>query len=149
MKLRRKNGLMKLISLVVVIALLSPSIVSAATVDTIQPYASKYLTSYSAYVYVTDGGQVQVWYDVMGTGFMDEIGSLSILLYESTNGTTWTRVKTFSHENYSSMLAYDDYYHSSHVSYQGVGTRQYKAYICFWAGKNGSGDTRYMWAYEA
>jgi len=47
------------------------------------------------------------------------------------------------------MLAYDDYYHSSHVSYQGVSTRQYKAYICFWAGKNGSGDTRYMWAYEA
>ena len=76
---------------------------------------------------------------------MDEIGVLSIKLYESTDNSTWTRVKTYSYENYSSMLAYDDYVHSSCVSYQGVAGRYYKAYVCIWAGKNGGGDTRYMW----
>ena len=148
MKQFKKSGL-RLVAFVLSTIILMSVPVSAATNEEVMPCASYYLNSYSAYVYVTDSGSVQVWYDVMGTGYMDEIGSLSIMLYESTNGTTWTRVKTFLHENYSSMLAYDDYYHSSHVSYQGVSTRQYKAYICFWAGKNGSGDTRYMWAYEA
>ena len=81
----------------------------------------------------------------MGTGDMDEIGVLSVKLYESANGTTWTRVKTFSHEDYSTMLSYNDWYHSSYVSHQGTSGKYYKAYVCFWAGKNGNGDTRYMW----
>ena len=77
---------------------------------------------------------------------MDEIGVLSIKLYESSDNSTWARVKTFSYENYSTMLAEDDYYHCSYVSYQGTAGKYYKAYVCIWAGKNGSGDTRYMWA---
>ena len=114
--------------------------------DSIMPCASYYLDAYSAYVYVTSSGQAQVWFEVMGTGDMDEIGVLSILLYESTDGRSWTRIKTFSHENYgTTMLAEDDWYVSSHVSTQGVKGRYYKAYVCFWAGENGSGDTRYMW----
>lgn len=149
MTYHKKSILVKLIAFALICSMIIPCTAFATTVDIAQPYASKYLTSYSAYVYVTETGQVQVWFDVMGTGYMDEIGTLSIKLYESTDGTTWTRVKTFSHENYSSMLAYDDYYHSGHVSYQGSTSKQYKAYICFWAGKDGLGDTRYMWAYEA
>ena len=86
-----------------------------------------------------------MWFNVMGTGTMDEIGVLSIMLYESTNQSTWTRVKTYSHENYASMLEENDYYHCSYVSYQGTAGKYYKAYVCIWAGKDGSGDTRYMW----
>ena len=141
--------LIKAIAICLIFALLCPISAGATEGDSVMPCASYYLDAYSAYVYITSSGQVQVWFDVMGTGYMDEIGTLSIKLYESTDGTTWTRVKTFSHENYSSMLAYDDYYHSGHVSYQGSTSKQYKAYICFWAGKDGLGDTRYMWAYEA
>ena len=48
--------------------------------------------------------------------------------------------------NYDSMLVYDDWTHTSYVSYQGTTGKQYKAYVCIWAGKNGGGDTRYMWA---
>jgi len=139
----------KVIAVCLTFALVAPITVTAADTDATMPRASYYLDAYSAYVYVASSGQVQVWFDVMGTGYMDEIGTLSIKLYESTDGTTWTRVKTFSHENYSSMLVYDDFYHSGHVSYQGSTSKQYKAYICFWAGKGGLGDTRYMWAYEA
>lgn len=139
---------LRIISLVLVLAMISPVTATATTNDLVHPYASKYLTAYSGYVYVTGTGQVQVWYEVMGTGIMDEIGVLSVLLYESTDNKTWTWVKTFSHENYSSMLVEDDYYHSSCVSYQGSTSKYYKAYVCFWAGKSGSGDTRYMWVYE-
>lgn len=81
----------------------------------------------------------------MGTGDMDEIGTLSIKLYESSDNTNWTRVKTFLHEDYSTMLTYDDYFHCSCVSYQGTAGKYYKAYVCIWAGKDGGGDSRYVW----
>lgn len=143
----RNSIAIKIIALLLMLSFVVPSTAHAATSDNAQPYASNYLTAYSAYVYVTNSGQAQVWFEVMGTGDMDEIGVLSILLYESTDGRSWTRIKTFSHENYgTTMLAEDDWYVSSHVSTQGVKGRYYKAYVCFWAGKNGSGDTRYMWA---
>lgn len=140
--------MIRIIAVLLVIFLISPLPVNAAENDSVAPCASYYLGAYSAYVYVTSTGQVQVWFEVMGTGDMDEIGTLSIKLYESTDNVNWTRVKTFSHENYPSMLAYNDYYHSSYVSYQGSTAKYYKAYVCIWAGKDGSGDTRYMWAYQ-
>ena len=82
----------------------------------------------------------------MGTGDMDELGTLSIRLYESSDNTNWTLVETFLHEDYDSMLIEDDYWHMDYVPYDdGVTGRYYKAYVCIWAGKNNSGDTRYMW----
>lgn len=144
MKLHK--GLIRVLALCLIISLTFPLSVSAATIETVQPYASRYLTSYNTYICDMGGGRMEIWYDVTGTGDMDEIGVLSIILYESSDNSTWTRVKTYSHQNYSSMLAYDDWCHTSYVSYQGTAGKYYKAYVCIWAGKNGSGDTRYMWA---
>ena len=149
MKSNKKHILIKLLAIILVFTLAVPCTVSATSVETVTPYASSYLSLYSAYVYVTSSGQVQVWFEVMGTKDMDEIGTLSIMLYESTDGKTWTRVKTFLHESTSGMLYSDTDYVSSHVSWQGSASKQYKAYVCVWAGKNGTGDTRYFWAYEA
>lgn len=149
MKRFKSTYFIKLIALILVLSLISPCAVSAVTTEEITPYASKYLSLYSAYVYVTASGQIQVWFDVMGTGTMDEIGALSIMLYESSDGTNWTWLKTFQHDTTSGMLFYGDDYISSHVSRSGGSTsKQYKAYVCVWAGKNGTGDTRYFWAYE-
>lgn len=146
---QRNQMLICFLSVLIALVLIVPQTALAATTDISQPYASKYLTSYSAYVYVTSSGEVQVWFDVMGTGDMDEIGALSIILYESSDGTNWTRVKSFLHESTEDMLFEDDYYVSSHVSWaNGSTSKQYKAYVCVWAGKNGNGDTRYFWAYE-
>jgi len=145
--MRLHKGSLKLIAMCLIISLVFPISVSAATIDAAQPYASRYLTAYNTYICDMGSGNIQIWYEVMGTGDMDEIGVLSIKLYESSDNTNWTRVKTYSHENYSSMLAYDDWSHISYVSYQGTAGKYYKAYVCIWAGKNGSGDTRYMWSY--
>lgn len=149
MKHRKTAIILRVISFLIACVIILPGTASATTEDSVQPYASKYLTSYSAYVYVTTSGQVQVWFDVTGTGTMDEIGALSIMLYESSDGTNWTWLKTFQHDTTSGMLFYGDDYISSHVSRSGGSTsKQYKAYVCVWAGKNGTGDTRYFWAYE-
>ncbi len=146
MKTQKNAVLFRLASFILVLSLVAPCSAMAATTDDIQPYASRYLTAYNTYICDMGSGNLQIWFSVMGTGDMDEIGVLNIRLYESTDNTNWTRVKTYSHENYSSMLVEDDWYHSSYVSYQGVAGRYYKAYVCIWAGKNGSGDTRYMWS---
>lgn len=76
---------------------------------------------------------------------MDEIGSLSIQLYESTDNETWTWVKTFKYSDYPDMPVYNHYTHSAHVEYAGTIGRYYKAYVCVWAGENGAGDTRCFW----
>lgn len=147
MSLHNNTVFFRIITFALALSLFTPCYASAATPETIQPYASKYLTSYNTYICDMGSGNIQIWFDVMGTGTMDELGTLRIMLYESSNnGSSWTWVKTFTHENYSSMLAYDNYFHCSYVSYQGSSSKIYKAYVCIWAGKDGSGDTRYMWA---
>lgn len=146
MKTRHISALAKAVALVLVFSLMTPCSAMAATQDMIQPYASSYLTAYNTYICNVGSGKIQIWYEVCATGYMDEVGVLSIRLYESSDNSTWTWVKTFTHEKYSSMLATNDNYHCSYVSYHGTVGKYYKAYVCIWAGKNGSGNTRYMWA---
>ena len=128
-----------------IVAVCFPMSVNATVSEYIQPRASDYLTSYNAYVYLPGNGEVRVYYSVSGTNYMDELGALSIAIYESKDGTNWTWKKTFTHDSTSGMLSYNDDYHSGYVSYNGVRGRYYRAYVCIWGGKNGDGDTRYFW----
>lgn len=144
---KTKSTLLQLLSLFLVLTLISP-VSATETDDPIMPRASYYLDSYNTYICDMGSGKIQIWFDVMGTGDMDEIGALSIRLYEVKADGSLTWIKTFLHDDYPNMLATDDYYHCSYVSYQGSSSKTYKAYVCIWAGKNGSGDTRYMWATE-
>lgn len=139
--------LFKAIVLCLVLAMVFP-VTAFATDNSVSPYASYYLNAYNTYICDAGGGEIQIWYEVAGTRIMDEIGVLSIELYEVTSDGSLTWVKTFHHEDYSSMLFYNDDYIYTYTSYQGSSSKTYKAYVCIWAGKNGSGDTRYMWATE-
>ena len=135
-----KGLVVKSIAILLILALLCPISAMAA-----ESRASHYLSSYSAYIYPAGWGKVQVWFNVDGTGYMDEIGALEIQLYESKDNETWTWVDTYRYVDYADMLAYDDFTHMSHVEYNGTIGRYYKAYVCIWAGKDGDGDTRYFW----
>ena len=137
---KKSSRVVRIVSLLLVITIVLPVSVMAT-----EPRSSLYLHSYSAYIYPAGWGKVQVWFDVDGTGYMDEIGALEIKLYESTDNETWTWIKTYQHYNNSGMLGYDDFSHYGHVEYNGTIGRYYKAYVCVWAGKDGDGDTRYFW----
>lgn len=132
--------------LCLVLSFILPSTAYVANADNVMPLASYYLDAYNSYICDVGSGKIEIWFEVMGTGDMDEIGVLSIILYESSNNRDWTRVETFLHEDYDTMLAEDDWYHCSYVPYQGTTGKYYKAYVCIWAGKDGDGDSRYMWA---
>ena len=145
MKKQKSVCFVRVVVILLVISLISPATAFAAVPDEIQPLASNYLTSYTTYIGSVGNGVVQVWFRVTGTGYMDHIGTLSIMLYESTDNENWYWVDTFLHEDYSNMLSYNDSHHMSYVEYEGVAGRYYKAYVCIWAGNGTSGDTRYMW----
>lgn len=142
---KRTSAIVRLFALLLVFSFLVPVCAQAAETVSVQPRASFYLDSYSAYVYLPGNGQVQVYFDVTGTGYMDELGALSISIYESTDGVNWTFKKTFTHDSTAGMLSYNDDFHTGHVTYNGIVGRYYKAYVCIWGGKNGQGDTRYFW----
>lgn len=145
MKKQKRPCIIRVLAILLVISLISPTTAFAAVPDEMQPLASNYLTSYTTYIGPVGNGVVQVWFRVTGTGYMTDIGVLNIRLYESTDNENWTRVKTFLHENYSNMLSHNDSHHMSYVEYQGVAGRYYKALVTIWAGQGTSGDTRYMW----
>ena len=138
----RKSVFFRLAAIILIISLVLPIAVSASGIES---RASAYLDSYGAYVYLPGNGEVRVYFDVQGTRTMDELGTLRIELYESTDGINWSGATTFNHDTTAGMLSYNDNYHSWHVSYDGVAGRYYKAYICVWGGKDGAGDTRYFW----
>lgn len=136
----KKSVFIKLTALLLALIFVCP--IGAKAVE---PRASYYLDSYSAYLYPAGWGKVQVWFSVDGVDYMDEIGSLSIWIYESTDNENWTLIKGFMHEDNVGMLGYNNHYHNGHVEYAGVIGRYYKAYVCVWAGQDGAGDTRYFW----
>ena len=140
---RRKASIrVRLIALILVF-FIPCNIVSATEKAT--PRASDYINSFNSYIYNAALGKVQVYFHVVGVNTMDDIGALSIKIYESTDNNNWTWVKTLTNGNTPSILGQNEIYFSSHIDYQGTIGRYYKAYVCLWAGKDGDGDTRYMW----
>lgn len=143
--MKKNSVIIRMVALCLVIAIATPMYVSAAVAEPIAPYASDYLTSYNAYVYPAGNGKVTVYISVTGDNYMDDIGALTVILYESTNNSTWTHVKTFTNGTNPELLGYNKIKHTANVSYQGVAGRYYKAYVTIWAGEDGDGDTRYLW----
>lgn len=136
----KKRLILRVAAIILIVTIVLP--INAMAVE---PRASDYLTAYTAYIYPAGWGKIQIWFSVDGTGTMDEIGTLEIRLYESTDNENWTWLKTYDYTDNSGMLGYDNFYHDGHVEYNGTIGRYYKAYVCVWAGKDGDGDTRYFW----
>ncbi len=142
---RNTSTIIRIVTIILVIALALPMGVSAATAEPVQPRGSDYLISYNAYIYPAGNGLIQVWFTVDGTDYMDTIGALTIKIYESTDQVNWTWKKSFTNDTTPSMIEFNDYCYCSHVDYQGIPGRYYKAYVCIWAGKDNGGDTRYFY----
>ena len=138
-----KKLLFRSLALLLIVCTLTGTYVFAD--EPIEPRASYYLSAYNTYPYNAAWGKIRIYFDVTGVNYMDEIGTLNIKIYESTDNSNWTWVDTYTHGTTSGMLGYNKVYHSGYVEYSGTIGRYYKAYVCIWAGKDGEGDTRYIW----
>lgn len=144
MYIKKSSSLVRIILIILCISMLLPANVYASSGNQV-PRASYYLDSYNTYLYNAAWGRIRVYFNVTGVNYMDEIGTLSIQIYESTDNENWTWVETYKYNTTSGMLGYNKVYYSNYIVHSGTIGRYYKAYVCIWAGKDGDGDTRYMW----
>lgn len=140
-----KDGFIRILALCLIISLIVPVAANGAVVEPALPMTSLYIDECTSTISAVGFGRLQINFNVTGTDIMDEIGVRSIEVYESADNVNWTYKQTYSHETYFAMMAQDTLRCGSNVSYQGIPGRYYKAYVCFWAEKNGLEDTRYIW----
>lgn len=142
---RRQSYFIKAIAIVLAIALTMPIGVTAAEQEMVMPRASYYLAAYTAYICAMGDGDLEIWFEVTGSGTQEYLGVLVIYLYESTDNVNWTWANTFHHTENSQMLLTNEWEVIDCVSYQGVASRYYKAYVGIWGGPDDTGDSRYIW----
>lgn len=145
MQKKKSRFLVKLIAIILVISLCAPIGTQAVAPETVEPRASAYLMAYTAYICAMGGGDLEIWFEVLGTGTWADIGVLTVSLYESTDNSNFYWVKSFRFTDYPNMLWHDDFVCMDHVDYEGVPGRYYKAYVHIWAGPEDGGDGRYIW----
>ena len=145
MLMKKRSRFMKAVVIILVMALMMPVSVNAATPETVMPMASAYLAAYTAYVCAMGNGELEIWFDVTGTGTQEYLGVMRIYLYESTDNVNWYWVESFHHTDQPQMLLTNAWEVVDCVSYQGVTGRYYKAYVGIWGGPDDTGDSRYIW----
>lgn len=100
--------------------------------------ASNYFASESCYLDQTSGTTFEIWAEVSGLDIMDEIGTSVIKVQRSTDGSTWTNVKTYTKESYPSMIGKETGAHDCCLTYTATKGYYYRAYVQFYA-KKGTG----------
>ena len=145
MEIKRHRHLVKFLAIILALSLLVPVWAQAATPETVAPMASDYLVEYTAYICAMGGGDLEIWFDVLGTDIWADIGVLSVHLYESIDNSNFYWVKSFRFTEYPNMLWHNHYFCTDHVDYEGVPGRYYKASLEIWAGPEDGGDVRYIW----
>ena len=145
MERKKSRFLVKLIAIALVASLCAPIGAQAAMPETVQPMASAYLATYTAYICAMGDGDLEIWWEVTGTGTWADIGVLRVYLYESTDNSSFYWVDTFKFTDYPNMLWHNNFFSMDHVDYEGIPGRYYKAYVQIWAGPEDGGDQRYIW----
>ena len=107
--------------------------------------ASNYFSAYRAYCTMTSSTQLTVSYNVIGAGPMDEIGVSQVKVQRSSDKTNWSTVKTFSKANYPSMIDTDTGAHGGTLSCTVSSGYYYRAYVTFYAAKDGSFGQHYYY----
>lgn len=108
---------------------------------------SAFFSSYLAFIQKISSTGMQIWYDVdSNAAIMDEIGVSSIELYESADQQSWTKVRTYEMEDYSSMIDRNTSSHTGHLSYsKGKTGYYYYAHITFYAKNNTGIGIRFLY----
>lgn len=132
----------RMISFVLSIMVLLAIPVSAEDSST---YSSAFFTSYDSGIYITSGRTMEIWFDVVGKGAMDELGVESIELERSSNGSNWTVIKTFLPADYPQMICENTGITYDCVSYLGAYGYYYRAYVTFYASSSRGWGNEYQY----
>lgn len=137
--------LVRVICLMLVCSLLFAVPARAASV--VEPRGSAFFSSYGTDLYKTSSSSFQIWFDVVSNvATMDVLGVSEIIVYRSTDQQSWTKMRTYTMENYPRMTAQNTCSHEGYLTYNYATTGSYyTAYITFYA-KNSTGiGERYVY----
>lgn len=104
--------------------------------------SSAYIAATNGYI-TFSGNNVNVYFSVVGSHIMNEIGVSEIRLFEK-NGNKWTRVYTFEADDpayTADMLSYNTSAKADHVTYAGDSSKNYYAILYFYAADSNGSDT--------
>lgn len=121
--------------------------VPAQAATSAEPRGSAFFASYGTDLYKTSSSSFQIWFDVVSNvTTMDVLGVSEIIVYRSANQQTWTKMRTYTMDNYPQMVDQNTTYHADYVTYNYATTGYYyTAYITFYA-KNSTGiGERYVY----
>ncbi len=121
--------------------------VPAQAAETAEPRASYFFSSYGTDLYKTSSSSFQIWFDVVSNvSRMDVLGVSEIIVYRSADQQSWTKMRTYTMDNYPQMVAQNTTSHDGYVTYNYATTGYYyAAYITFYA-KNSTGiGERYVY----
>lgn len=96
--------------------------------------SSNYLDAYRVVLTPQSNGKIAIMVDVDGIRSMTQIGATTIHLYESENGTNFTRIKTYNYEDYPAMMGSGKHHYEDAATYYGVIGRYYYAIGYCYAG---------------
>ena len=118
----------------------SIAIICLLSVTDASLYASRQISECSTQL-VASGNTVTVYYKIIGTGIMDEIGASKIVIQRYIN-SSWEPVKTFTKYNTVGMVDYNTISHTSSVSYTSTQSGTYRAVVEVFATLDGETDSR-------
>ena len=101
--------------------------------ETNQSKASNYFMKSSEYLCNISATAFDAWFEVTGTGTMDEIGASFIKIQRSEDGVNWTTVRTYTKESYPNLIDTNGTSHAAGVRYVGYLGYYYRAYIQLYA----------------
>ena len=107
--------------------------------------ASQFISSYRAYCSRTSATTLVVSCVVIGTDAMDEIGVNRIKVQYSSDQVNWTTARTFTKDVYTRFVDYNTGAHAAEVTCVIPAGKYYRAYVEFYAEKDGSFAERYYY----
>ena len=137
--------LVRFVCLILVCSLFFAIPAQATTV--VEPRESAFFSYYGTDLYKTSSSSFQIWFDVTANAArMDVLGVSEIIVYRSADQQSWTKMRTYTMENYPQMVAQNTTSHIDYVTYNYATTGYYyRAYITFYA-KNSTGiGERYVY----
>lgn len=121
--------------------------VPAQAESVVEPRESAFFSYYGTDLYKTSSSSFQIWFDVVSNiTVMDVIGVSEIILYRSADQQSWTKMRTYTMDNYPEMVDQNTRDHVGYVTYNyATPGYYYTAYITFYA-KNSTGiGERYVY----
>ena len=105
-------------------------------------YGSAYIAVTDQYLWRVSDTEVQVWFEVLATRGMDQLGTSLIKVQRSSDNVNWTTMQTYTPESDPQMLCPDTSAHTECVSYTYTSGYYYRAFVTFYA-TNSRGTGKY------